>query len=201
MTHREIIELLPWYVNSTLAEQERTGIDAHLAACPDCRKQVETLQAIREAEIELNEAAPVPSPFLLTRALEQIDVLEARPRTWLHALFSWWSPTPRLARAVMAAQLALLVCLAGFTGWRERSFTTLTGPSGSGVKIVVGFEPGATEEQLRQTLREIDGEIVAGPSALNLYTVRVGASAGEVERLLEKLRQNRAVIRHAERQL
>jgi hypothetical protein len=34
--HREAWELIPWVVNGTATDEERTLVHAHLAGCPDC---------------------------------------------------------------------------------------------------------------------------------------------------------------------
>jgi len=40
MTHDHVIEKLPWLVNGTLAEGERSEVEEHLAGCPDCRAEL-----------------------------------------------------------------------------------------------------------------------------------------------------------------
>jgi hypothetical protein len=40
MTHDHVIETLPWLVNGTLAEGERSEVEEHLAGCPDCRAEL-----------------------------------------------------------------------------------------------------------------------------------------------------------------
>jgi hypothetical protein len=34
--HREVLELLPWYVNGTLAGGERSKVERHLSECLPC---------------------------------------------------------------------------------------------------------------------------------------------------------------------
>ena len=67
MTHREIIELLPWYVNNTLAESERTRIAGHLDDCAACAQEVQTLRAMESHLISLDSEigglAPDASTF------------------------------------------------------------------------------------------------------------------------------------------
>lgn len=224
MTHREIIELLPWYVNATLKEGERRRVETHLAGCRECTLELAALKTMQAAEVELGGEAPAPSPSLLSRARAEIEDYErenewARKR-WLRRLSSfrdlsggfwasWWRPTPTFARVVMAAQLILIVAL-GVTVFRLRERgpiqSTLTGPSGqgTGTRLSISFSEGVSEQEMRQTIQEIHGKIVAGPSVLGLYTIEVPVSperAAEIEKLLKTLRQNRRVIRFAERQL
>ena len=49
---------------------------------------------------------------------------------------------------------------------------------------------------MRQVVRGLSGTIVAGPSALGLYTVELPPGC-DVDRVLDQLRQNSAVVRLA----
>lgn len=210
MTHREIFELLPWYANATLEDAERREIEQHLSGCAECARELEALRAVQAAAIELAEEAPAPSPALLGKTLAEIERWErnrSRPRLarlaeWFQG---WWLPAPAFARAVMVAQFALIVALAAFL-WLERrpeaEYTTLTGtaPPAGEVHFTVGFQPGATEASIREALAAVNGQIVSGPSALGLYTVRVSAPAdpNAVAGLLQRLRERSEVVRIAE---
>jgi len=90
-----------------------------------------------------------------------------------------WSLTPPLARVAIAAQFALLLGLAAALmlseGPRE-------GTGDGGFEVVAGavagdftiaFTPAATAEQIGQLLRDQHASIVAGPSALGIYTLAV----------------------------
>ena len=48
MNHNTIAELLPWYVNGTLAPHERAEVEAELASCPLCAAELENLQRIAQ---------------------------------------------------------------------------------------------------------------------------------------------------------
>ena len=109
MKHSEIMELLPWYANSTLPEDERKEVETHLAACGECAQEVKSLAAMQKAIVEAGDKVPVPSAHAFNRALAQIEDYERTreqatkkelPRpSLLERISSWWSPTPLLARA------------------------------------------------------------------------------------------------------
>ncbi len=210
MTHREIFELLPWYANATLAEAERRELEQHLSVCAECARELEALRTIQAAAIQLAESAPHPAPDMLGKALAEIERWERRrPRHWFAqaaAWFgAWWVPSPAFARAVMVAQLALIVALAGFLLVQRQpgtGYTTLTGPRvpPDAVHFIAGFRPEATEAAIQEVLAEVNGQFVSGPSALGLYTIRVPVSSDPdaATRLLERLRQKSEVIRFAE---
>ena len=111
MSHTTIVQLLPWYVNDTLGPDERRQVEAELASCTECAAELEELKTVRSAMLELEETAPSPSGFGLTRTLARIEEHErkttAGPRRWL----AWWSRLPLSGRALAAAPLALLLVL------------------------------------------------------------------------------------------
>lgn len=216
MKHSEIIELLPWYANSTLPEDERKEVETHLAGCGECAREVKSLAAMQKAIVEAGDKVPGPSANAFNRALAQIEDYErtreqavkkviARPGL-LERISSWWSPTPLLARAVIAVQLALVLGFGGVILYQHNQnnvYTTSSGPAGdkSSTRIAVGFADGATAEQIRQAIVAVHGKIVDGPSALGLYTVQVPIApenSQDINNVLKTLRENQHVIRFAE---
>ncbi|HLQ52552.1 MAG TPA: zf-HC2 domain-containing protein [Terriglobales bacterium] len=218
MKHREIIELLPWYVNATLKEDERKTVESHLAGCRECALELESLALMRKAVVELGDEVPTPSPVLLHQALAQIEDYErTRPPSrrseasgnFWDRLAVWWRPTPVFARALIAVQLVLVLVLGAMVFHQQNridSYKTLTAPvseKGS-VRLAVGFREGASEAEITQTLLGIQGKIVDGPSALGLYTIQVPIRPEQtqaIEKLLQTLRENRRVVRFAGQKL
>ena len=220
MNHQEIIELLPWYANSTLSEDERKRVEMHLADCQECAQELASLSAVHNAVIELGDQTPAPSPRQFKRALAEIENYEqSKVRTGkrrvggLHDRIAtlwtaWWQATPVFGRALIAAQVILLIGLgtATFYQYNRRNvvYVTSSGPSGpgTGTRIVVRFNPDITEQEVRKTISDIDGTIAGGPSAQDLYTIQLKIPQGQaedIERLPQKLRENRRVIRIAEK--
>ena len=73
MNHDTITELLPWYVNGTLAPHERAAVEAELASCPLCAAELEQLQRIHAALHEIDQDAPGPSESLMSRTMARIE--------------------------------------------------------------------------------------------------------------------------------
>jgi anti-sigma factor RsiW len=218
MKHSEIIELLPWYANATLKEDERKVVEAHLAGCRECALELESLTLMRQAVVESGGKVSTPSPALLNLALARIEDYErTRPKSddrrsepsgnFWNRLAVWWRPTPVFARALIAVQLVLVLALGGVVLQQHRSrnvYTTLTGPTSQQTKLAVAFNQDASEQEIRRAIQEIHGTIVDGPSALGLYTIEVPVpreQTPEIEKLLQRLRQNHRVIRIAEQKL
>lgn len=68
----ELRELLPWYANGTLKTEERAQVEAHLARCARCQRELHELQRIKELVALSVERAPEPSEELFARTIEQI---------------------------------------------------------------------------------------------------------------------------------
>lgn len=218
MKHQEIIELLPWYVNATLNQAERKLVETHLDGCAECANEVRSLAAMRKAVVAVGDEAPEPSPFLLNRALAEIEdyersraqaeSLEAKKSgKWLRHLSAiwedWFGKTPVFARVTLAAQMALILAVGTVAVYQhnhpETVYQVLTANSGEGAMIGVVFNENASEREIRQALESVKGTIVGGPSAQRMYTVALKnvskEDTAEIEKALQKLRQNKRVIR------
>ena len=203
MTHHQSLELLPWY--DTLDEDQRRELDAHADGCPECARELAEMNTLRETIAPL-EDIPEPSAFMLSRTLERIDAYEremaARPAGW-RRITAWWLESAFPVRALIAAQAALIVVLGvGVVHFHRQSeiFSTLAGPTAgaAGARLTVAFQPGVSEETLRQTLRDVQGTIIDGPSALGIYLVQIPRGAN-AEQISAQLRAQSAVIRLAEK--
>lgn len=71
LRHQEAWELLPWYVNRTLAGDEREAVEAHLERCPLCRVEVAAGEELALA-VRRGAAAP-PDTGRLARLLARLD--------------------------------------------------------------------------------------------------------------------------------
>ena len=47
--HQEVWELLPWYANGTLEREEAAEVEAHLASCPACQRELTRCREIATA--------------------------------------------------------------------------------------------------------------------------------------------------------
>jgi hypothetical protein len=81
MTHRNISELLPWYVNDTLTLEERTSVESEIDGCAECAADVEELTALRDYMLEKDAAVEGPPETLLAKTLARIAREEHAPRS------------------------------------------------------------------------------------------------------------------------
>jgi hypothetical protein len=213
-SHQRVSELLPWYVNGSLAQPERERVEAHLAACRRCQEEESACRRTAAAVAGAGELAPSPHPIQFQRVLARIEESEREEHRhaggWrlLAPFRALVQATPRPLRGALVAQAAVIFLLVGFLAWdtlRPVSPAAGTSPAGSSPAIYrtlsdpapapaptfrlrVMFSPKATEEQIRGLLHGIQGEITAGPSRLGLYTVEVPAAGDPAAGVLARLR-------------
>ena len=219
-SHREVLDLLPWYVNGTLSPPEREAVAAHLARCPDCAAEVGLLRSVGSAVEDSNESLPPPSEGGLESLLSRVELEReavASPKSG-GRFGSWWGALPASARWALAAQAVAVVALACASAallWRAgppeegrgARYEALSGrreeAAGPFVTITVDFREGATVKEVRGLLTAVGASVVSGPSSVGSYNIRVpvppGADAGEVSRrALGLLRARRDLVELAE---
>lgn len=176
--HREIQLLLPWYVTQRIDATDAARIEAHLAACPECRADLDRERRLDRAlgqapadvdsgwramrdRLGLDDAPETAEP-----AEHGVTVLAPRPR---HRTWFGWAAAAQLAAALVAA----VVFIPRDGGPTYHALGAATAPVGN---LIVVFKPDTTERVLRQTLRSNGARLVDGPSAANAYLLSVPAS-------------------------
>ena len=215
--HCRVWDLLPWYANATLADGERRVVETHLEVCSQCREELAACRGLGDVVRQVPEIAPAPHPARLARIMAQIDAEERNAGQGAWRSF-WRSPlaslqdlldaTPRAMRWAMLAQLVLVLTLAAGLA-RPRipapaspaaplEYTTLSDPAPSQLPqtthLRLVFKPGTTEQEIRDLLLGIRGQITAGPSPLGVYTVDVPATPDPLADVLVHLRKHRQVM-------
>ena len=182
--HEEIEALLPWYANGTLTPAETATVEQHLAQCPACRAELKQCHALATA-VRDNAESWQPAPGGFDRLMAEIDRLEPKPtpaKTRSPPLFQrildWLGATPNPVRWTLAlesmAVAALLLVVALPMLRTAPDYETLSSgaeQTTTGPRLRVVFADSATVGEIRQLLQDIDGNIVAGPTALGVYTV------------------------------
>ncbi|HEY2737887.1 MAG TPA: zf-HC2 domain-containing protein [Thermoanaerobaculia bacterium] len=207
--HRRVWDLLPWYANGTLEDGERRTVESHLAACSRCREELSACRGLGELLQQVPEVAPAPHPAHLARILEKIGDHERTAwQSPLESLRNLLTATPRPVRWALAAQLVLVLGLGlGLSLHRQprqlqtapAAYRTLSdGPAATSSTIPSSrlrlvFAPGTTEQEIRDLLLGIRGQIVSGPSSLGVYTVEVPTGPDPLDDVLAHIRKHRQV--------
>lgn len=190
-TPRDELELLlPFHVNGTLTPEEKAEVEAWLAQDDAARAEAEGLAAIR-ADMQAEDVTS-PGDFGLARLMRDVGreqaagggaPPQATQRPWL------WQAVAAFAVAGFLGQTFWTQVMAtrpgvpgGFQMAGAPAVVTpvpappaiplAAAPTPAGGLLTVAFAPDATESAIRELLLAQGLEIVAGPSALGLYTLR-----------------------------
>jgi anti-sigma factor RsiW len=208
--HQEVWELLPWYVNGTLARPELQRVEAHLALCESCQTELIRCQELATAIQMADEVAWEPSAAHMQRLLERLNaaaVQHTATHSWWHTLVARCGQaravlqsTPPVMRWAFAAQGVLVILLASVLVWRTPAapqlYPTLsavpqTAPrSGQHIRLV--FADDITAGELRALLASVGGTITDGPSLMGVYTVAIPSSP-PVDAVLNVVRAHQKV--------
>jgi hypothetical protein len=188
LDHDAVYDLLPWLVNGSLAAAERDGAELHVRSCIVCRRELKELERLRAA-VRSQPTLHLSAEGGLDQLQRQLDRETARRPVHRAARYA---PFFRFAAVatVGVAFLGVLLWLAPNVQ-NQLGYTTLaTQPDGQRAQIDLIFDRQTAVADIQALLQTVDGEIVAGPSELGRYGVRVrGGSVTdtEVTALIEKL--------------
>ena len=186
-------ELLPWYVNGTLSDDERRWMDGYLAEHPEARAEHDWFRSLRQ---RVQETAPaVPETIGLARTMQ---LIHGDQPTWserISAFFGNFGMRPTLALAglaLFAVQSGVILNLLygekhETAGWRASGAIEVK----EGPVLKLNFKADAKEADIRFLLLSVHGDLIAGPGQLGDYYVRV--PAGEEQQSLDRLQANQIV--------
>ena len=194
--HQVAFELLPWFVNGTLEPAERTAVEQHLHECAACRRELDWLQQLSSAYVRSEPALDTEGAF--ERLVPQLQRQDApgttrSPLTWLR---SQLSDTGAWLRFAVAMQFGVIVALGwavALRGLPAYHGLAATAPRAAG-SIIVVFDPGARESDVRRILRDVRARVVDGPTTANGYVLEMTDAATSSAAALARLRTEPAVI-------
>ncbi len=179
LSDQKIEELLPFYVNGTLSEQELDLVEKRIKQNPDFQSEVLYLTRLRDnihseamenspGEIGLKRLQKEIAEYSVTdhsdRVTEKNPVNDNRRNLW-------WKPVALCASIALAALLSFNV-VTYFS--QDQGYKAAGSQSGIETPVLqVIFRAEASEGEIRKTLREFNITIIDGPSALGLYRIRL----------------------------
>jgi hypothetical protein len=118
-TTEHVADMLPAYLNGTLAAGTAARVEAHLSGCAACRTELAEWRAIAGAAPILYQQSPIPDDTLLSRVWSEIDRAEAetphrRPAlrlAWLWSLLVGQLPLVRRGIWTASALTMALGCI------------------------------------------------------------------------------------------
>lgn len=191
MSNARFDELLPFYVNGTLAAEDRAWFESHLAGDAAARSE---LEACRAMQARIEQSLPqVPATIGLDRVMQRI---RADQPSWSQRLASFFErmgvrPAPAFAGlAIIAVQAGVIVSLLQPAaddapgGWRAPKARVVT----DAPMLKVNFAPQAKEAEIRHLLMGVQGQLAGGPGQLGDWFVSV--PAGKETAALAQLQQS-----------
>jgi Putative zinc-finger len=207
LEHREVSELIPWYVNARIGEGERQRVDAHLRVCAACRGELQLQQQVHAAMTADPGVEYIPAASL-KRLNERLDALQAAPAAPQETAPL---PTQRSIRwgQSMAASMLLMAAALSILGaglWthfqsrgRAADYYTVSSPVAHAPQEVIRavFAPATTLTELQAMLDEAQLRIVSGPTEAGVYSLAAN-SRRSVSSSLALLRAHAGAVRFAE---
>jgi len=181
LSHTRASELLPWLINGTLAGGERDAVEQHVRACIVCRRELKEQQRLHAA-VRARRTVDVSVVAGFDRLDRELDAVPgASPPRWR---IRYGTAAPfAVAAAAGVAVLAVLLWFTPLPNLDRDEYQTLATPSAEGALLDIVFVDETTAAQMQELLDDIDGEIVAGPSELGRYSVRVAGKQPSREAL------------------
>ena len=200
LPHEHAMEMLPWLINDSLLGDERATVLDHAQSCVMCRREMKSLEDLRDSVNLLSSPVLIPKPDM-RNINARIDKLIDR-QNWARRSISWISEFIASPwRVAYVAQSMLLVVLAAallVPATRDAEYTMLTQASdlADGYYVRVVFSPDLTHANLKELLDDLELRVVAGPSDRGVYTLATENSIVITERdaALASLLENRSVL-------
>jgi hypothetical protein len=206
----EAARLLPWFVTGRLQATEAARVDAHLATCAVCRRDLERQHALSNwirGDARIESTSPQPS---LEKLMSRIDATERATRsparsTDAAATASRRRVPPWLVAAVVVQSIGLAAL--GSALWRHSDdapapqYRTLSSVPDSTSTVIpqirVVFAPATTVRDVADVLRQVDARIVDGPSPAGAYSLalsRPRPTADFVASSVDRLRTDARIV-------
>ena len=192
MTDKYIIELLPWYINNTLDEEENRMVAEALEKDDELKKEYELLKSISTAIKAEKVQTPGEMGFArLKRSMKATEQPKDIPqRTSSHV--TRWKFAAIAASLLLVAQASFMLNQTD----EQQYYRPLGSENIQQGSILITFAPNVTESQIRNVLLESQAVIIDGPSAAGIYRVR--SSAQDKESTINKLKSYKDVISHVQ---
>jgi len=208
---KEIEELLPWYAAGTLNRRDAQRVEATLGSDPELARRYELVREELGQTIQLNETLGAPSAHVLDKLFAKIDAEPARrtaasPRlgTRISEFFGgltpralvWSAAVATIAILLEASYIADLVLIEHKDASAYQTASTPSDVQREGSFALIRFQPQTTAADITKFLETNKLSLAGGPSAGELYRVRVAPVAlpkDELAGVIKKLQSDKVV--------
>lgn len=184
--HRDLQDLLPWYVSGQLDASELARFEPHLQACARCQAE---LKVQRQLETEIKRL-PIDVEQGWSQMRRRLEQDAARTRRPARSAWAWLQPAgarangrgwgsgfatgPGLAMAGMAMIASVAVLFTYAPPARYHALSAAAAPSAGNVLVM--FRPDTRERDMRDALAAHGARLVDGPTAAGAYVLQVPAA-------------------------
>ena len=174
--HEQAEQLLPWYVNGTLAPEEAAMVEAHLADCAECRAALETERKLA-AEVA---ALPLDAEHGWALLSERMATAEppqrlAEPVPFLRrkVAIGWAVGTPVAAAAAVAFAMTAMSTQPQLASTGQTYRALGSAPVAQSGNALIMFRPEAKDADVRAALITAQARVVDGPTASGAWVVNI----------------------------
>ena len=169
--HGAARSLLPWYVNGTLDPAETALVEEHLAACADCRADLEADRALGRQVADLSMDVEHGWAAMRARMETTPQLRSASPMRFLRRPVAiGWAVAGQLAAAALIVAIALPARHAQTDAdYHVLGSATVAAPG----NLIIQFKPDVTEGAMRAAFMRTGSRVVDGPTASGAYVLRV----------------------------
>jgi hypothetical protein len=188
--HRNLQDLLPWYVNGQLDAAEQARVEGHLHDCALCQAELKVQRQL-DTEIKRLPINVEEGWSQMRKRLEAEDRPRRSPWAWLSALAAGgrpgslggmlaggrnrgggWAAAPGWAMAggLGLVSAALLLTYAQPERYHALSSAPTAAAAGN---VLVMFRPETREKDMRAALQDSGARLVDGPTAAGAYVLQV----------------------------
>jgi len=190
MSTERFNELLPWYVNGTLSDEDRAWVERHMAEHPDARAELGWYQSLQSRMLDSTPA--VPATIGLSKVMRLIQGDRPTIAERISAFFGDFGMRPAMALAgfaLVAIQGGVIFNLMLGAQEDESEIRALKATRvEEGPMLKLNFAPDAKEADIRYLLMSVHGHLAGGPGQLGDYYIRV--PAGKEAAIAEQLKTN-----------
>lgn len=186
-------ELLPWYANGTLGDEDRAYVERYLEEHPESRAELEWYRSLAR---RLHEAAPAtPETLGLAKAMTLIRGDRPTLAERISAFFASLGMRPAAAFAGLAVFAVQGAVILNLMQAHEDDASEIRALRASAVEdgplLKLNFAPDAKEAEIRHLLVSVQGRLIGGPGQLGDYYVAV--PRGKEAAMAEQVKANRIV--------
>jgi Putative zinc-finger len=196
--HVRLQGLLPWYLRGRLDADERVRVEAHVAQCARCQAELAWERKLLVTDDDAGDPREVERDLAALRTRIADGAASTRRAGAASRLLGRWRQGPAWMRWALLAQCAAVAVLGvallvetPLPGQRYRALGAHTVLPAGG-NLIVRFRPEATEQEMRDALRDSNAHLVHGPTSTDAYLLAVQPE--HVNDAVARLRAQRAVL-------